>query len=100
MTGRRQFSAEVQHGQRGGIILVNRFGADGDWSQVRAGNIAFTGELIDVSGDPVPYYRCGDCASITTGQRGPSTGEYSGIGITHSPGCPWLTAARQQDGAA
>jgi hypothetical protein len=82
----------VKLAAHGGVMSVHRFGSDGDWSKARAEDAVLVAELVCTGQSPACLH-CGDCASITTGLRDPATGIFRGVGITHSPGCPWLTAA-------
>jgi hypothetical protein len=93
MSNRRKISALVKLDQHGGVRSAHRFGTDGDWSQPGAADsIVYMAELVSTGPEPA-YFNCDDCASTTTGLRDPRAGEFSAVGITHSPRCPWLTAA-------
>ena len=84
-----KLSGLVRLGPHGGVMSVHRFGTNGDWADARTEDAVFVAELVGVpSGQAV---HCEDCQSITTGLYGPD-GVVDGIGVTHSPGCPWLTA--------
>jgi hypothetical protein len=93
---RRPFTAAVARGgEHAGILSVHRFGTDGKWAAGSGADVQLVAELINTGESPA-YFHCGDCDSITTGLRNRPDGPYDLIGITHSPGCPWLTAAPRQ----
>ena len=77
--------SDVRLTRSGGVFTVHRFGEDGDWSRTAEAGIVLTAEVIA----PGPDLHCPHCRSWVTGLR--SGGEVTAAGITHSPGCPWLT---------
>jgi hypothetical protein len=93
---RRPFTAVVARGgEHAGILSVHRFGTDGKWAAGSSADVQFVAELI-YTGRSRGYFHCGDSDSITTGLRNRPDGPYALVGVTHSPGCPWLTAAAKQ----
>ena len=79
------------------ITSVHRFGTRGQWAEGSSADVVFT---IRLSG-PVPLdAHCRDCTSIVTGLRFQPGGSYEMVGVTHAPGCPWLTARARQSPVA
>ena len=72
----------VARGQHGGVMTMHRFGTDGDFEP---DNVVFALEV-----DPAAAgrnIRCQDCESTAADLP------FNVVGVSHSPGCPWLTAA-------
>jgi hypothetical protein len=81
----------VRTGSHGGVIVAHRSGCGGDWSRLKPADVRLLWEVVYTSRNGgVLDLRCRDCDSIVTGLRVPGAGA-AGIGVTHSPGCPWLT---------
>ena len=76
------------------IQSVHRFGTSGQWAS--ADGIVFTARL---SGPAPLDPHCRDCTSIVTGLRDRPGVPYEMVGVTHAPGCPWLTARARQPAA-
>lgn len=93
-SSRRPFTGPMPHtGTHGGVKSIHRFGIDGDWSHARTEDACLVAEMIYTGRKAVADFHCAHCDSIITLLRthGGGTGPV-GIGITHSPGCPWLLA--------
>ena len=88
---RRPFTGPASHsGRHGGELALHRYGVDGDWAACTSGDIRLVAEMIYTGRKGVADFHCLDCDSWVTQLR--VDGIPEGIGITHSPGCPWLTA--------
>lgn len=80
----QQGARQVVRGPHGGQVSVHRFGTDGDWADGPDDAVLFL-ELPPPA--LVDDLCCRDCDSIAT------VLPFVAVGVTHSPGCPWLTGA-------